>query len=70
MQLQQQLHADPVGQAHIGNQDIEIAALQLSHAFLDRARGFHAVAFPQQGQLVERAQIRFIIDHENAGRCG
>ena len=66
-QLLQYLQAHAVGQAHVGDHDIEAAGAQQLARLLHAGRGFHAVALAQQAQLVERAQIGFVVDHENGG---
>jgi hypothetical protein len=62
-----QLDAQPVGQAHIGDQHLVAALQQLlpgtGHGFCH----IDAVAFAQQGQLVERAQIGLVVHDQDAG---
>jgi hypothetical protein len=68
--LLQQLHAEAVGQAHVGDDGVELLPVQLRARLLHTGGGFHAVAFAQQGQLVERAQVGFVIDDEDGGGAG
>ena len=67
----QELHAQAVGQAHVGDHRVEALRLQQLPRFCHRPGGFHAVALAQQRQFVERAQVRFVVDNKDLGRaCG
>jgi hypothetical protein len=41
-----------------------------SLSLADIAGGFDVIALAQQGQLIERAQVRLIVDDKNAGVLG
>ena len=72
VQFAQQLQAQAIGQPHVGDQQVE-ALLRQRFARLRQVGGRRDfVAFPQQGQFVERAQVRFVVDDQDGrgGRCG
>ncbi|MOA24407.1 hypothetical protein D3C78_1450820 [compost metagenome] len=66
-QVMQQFQPQPIGQAHVGEHGIEALGLQLRARLLHAVRGFDTVALAQQGQLVERAQVGFVIDDQDGG---
>ena len=66
----QYVEAGAVGQPHVGDDGAVGAVLQVQQRVLHGAGGVEVVAFAQQRQLVERAQIGFIVDDEQAEvRC-
>ena len=66
LQAAQQVEAATVGQPHVGDDGTEGAVAQLRPCVLDAAGGFNVVAFAQQGQLVESAQVRLVVDDQQA----
>jgi len=67
MQHAQQLQSEAVGQAHVGDHDVKAALRQLGPRFVQASRGLYAVAFAQQREFAQRAQVGFVIDDEHAG---
>ena len=65
LQAMQQFHAQPIGQPHVGDHGIELRGLQVLPGFGDASCRFDAVAFAQQGQFVQRAQVRLVIDDQD-----
>ena len=63
----QQLHAQPVGQAHVGDQHIEGVGGQGAARFGQIGGALHLVAFADEGQFVESEQVGFVIDDEDLG---
>jgi len=69
-QVLQQFHAKAVGQAHVADDHVEAFGLQLLACFEQGGGGIDAVALAQQGQLVQGAQVGFVVDHQDGcGRC-
>ena len=66
-QVDQQVEPRAVGQPHVGDHRVEALLLQLGLGLVHRGRGFHAVAFAQQGQLVQRAQVGLVVDDQHVG---
>jgi hypothetical protein len=69
-QVAQQFHAEAVGQAHVGDHRIEALHLQLLARLAHAGGGLHAVAFAQQRQLVQRAQVGLVVHDEDGGIGG
>ena len=68
----QQVEPGAVGQAHVGDDGTVGAVFQMQPGFFDRTRRLDVVALAQQCQLVQRAQVRFVVDDQQAevGRRG
>ena len=62
----QHVEAGAVGQAHVGDDGAVGAILQMQQRLLHGAGGVEVVAFAQQRQLVERAQVGLVVDDEQA----
>ena len=67
-QFAKQCQPFAVGQAHVGDQQVVAVARQEFAGLGQRAGRLHLVAFAQQGQLVQRAQIGFVVDNQQP-RC-
>src|SRR5690606_18656461 len=65
-QVAQQVQASAVGQAHVGDDGAVDAVLEVQQRVLDGGGGLDVVALAQQGQLVQRAQVGFVVDDEQA----
>ena len=67
----QELQSQPVRQAHVGDDGVEAMRSQLLPRFRERASRFHPIAFTQQREFVEGAQVGLVIDDEHMGgkRC-
>jgi len=66
----QQIQSRAIGQAHVGDDELVAAGptlLQQRPGFLDAARAVDVVAFAQQRQLVQGAQIGLVVDNQQAG---
>ena len=68
-QFAQQLHAQTVRQAHVGNEHVKCGFGQGAAGFGQRAGGLHLMAFADEGQLVEGEQVGFVINDKNACGC-
>ena len=66
-QLAQQLHAAAIGQAHVGDQYVKTAQLQLRAGLGQGAGRFDTVALAQQCELIQRAQIGFVVNDKDGG---
>ena len=62
----QHVQAGAVGQPHVGDDGAVGPVLQVQQRLLHRARGLDVVALAQQRQLVERAQVGFVVDDQQA----
>ena len=58
--------ARSIGQAHIGDDDIKLLLGNARQRRLLIARRIHAITFAQQAEFIEGAQIRLVINHQNA----
>ena len=67
VQLFEQLQPQSVGQAHVGDEQIELLAAQQGTGTFHILGRENLVAGAHEGDLVERAQIGLVIDHEDAG---
>ena len=61
----QYFHAEPIGQSHVGDHRIEALGRQMLHRLGYATGRIDLVAFAQQCQFVERAQVGFVVDHED-----
>ena len=66
-QALQQLQPQAVRQAHVGDDGVELLAVQLLPGLSQRAGGIDAVTLAQQCELVQRAQVRLVVDDQDAG---
>ena len=66
LQPLQQFQAGAVGQPHVGDDRAVGTLAQQRPGLLDAARGLDHVAFAHQRQLVQRAQIGFVVDDQQA----
>ncbi len=64
----QQLKSQAVWQAHVRNHGIKPCFLQQLARLCQVTGGFNPVTFPQQGQLVQGAQIRLIVNDQDVCR--
>ena len=69
-QVLQQLHAEPVGQPHVGDHRVKALGLELLAGLLHVGRGLDPVALTQQGELVQGAQIGFVVNDKDGGGRG
>lgn len=67
LQLLQDFHAQPIGQAHVSEYNIEAGIAQFVARLLQAFGRFDRVALAQQSQLVEQAQVGFIVNDQNRG---
>ena len=69
-ELAQQLDALAIGQAHVGDDGVKAVGLELFARLLDAGCGLHPIAFAQQGQFVQGAQVGFVVHDEDGGGSG
>ena len=65
-----QLQAVAVGEAHVGEAQVEALALEKAGRLGDRSGALDPEAHPDQGQLQQFADVGFVVDDEHRGlRC-
>ena len=69
-QLFEQIQAQAVGQAHVGDDDVKAPGGQLVARLGHVGGAEHLVPGAQQGQLVQRTQIGFVVHHQHTGAGG
>ena len=69
-QVAQQFKPQAVGQAHVGDDGIKALQLELLTGLQQVTGSFYPVALPEQRQLVQSAQIRLVINDQDAGGQG
>ena len=62
----QQVEPGAIGQAHVGDDGAVGAVLEVQPGIVDGPGRLDVVALAQQGQLVERAQVWFVVDDQQA----
>mmetsp|Transcript_5905 Transcript_5905/g.14551 ORF Transcript_5905/g.14551 Transcript_5905/m.14551 type:complete len:214 (+) Transcript_5905:3936-4577(+) len=67
LQPAQQCQARAVGQLHVGDDGAVATGLQMRQRLGDGAGAVDLITLTQQGQLIERPQVGFIVDNEEAG---
>ncbi len=67
-QVAQQLQAQAVRQAHVGDHGVKTVFLQLLARLRQVTGRFNPVAFAQQGEFIKRAQVRLIVNHQDVCR--
>ena len=63
-----QLQAETIGQPHVGDDQVKSVFMQAGKGLRQAFSGIDPEALAQQRQLIERAQVRFVIDNQYAGR--
>ena len=63
----QQFQAQAVGQSHVGDEHIKVLLRQAFARLRQVTSGHHLMALAQQGQLVQRAQIGFVVNDQDGG---
>jgi hypothetical protein len=66
LEVLQDLHAQAVGQAHVGDDGVEAAGLQVAHRLGHAAGGLDPVALAQQREFVQDAQVGLVVDDQDA----
>ena len=65
-QLLEDVQACAIGQAHVGDDRAVAVVLQQLAGLFNGAGGLYVVAFAQEGELIERTQIRFVVDDQQS----
>ncbi|OPZ08421.1 MAG: hypothetical protein BWZ07_03156 [Alphaproteobacteria bacterium ADurb.BinA280] len=61
----QDFDTQPIGQAHVGDDNVKALCVQQLQGFLHSACRIDPIAFAQQREFIQRAQIGLIVDHKD-----